>query len=148
MAIRRFQYNGEEALLLPAKREAFVTLKDWLNSIADELSLPDKTRKQLLISADEIFTNIASYGYPSGDGHAKVMVELDTENEEFSIVFSDKGVPYNPLETPDPDLTKPIEEREAGGLGVFVVKKMMDVVEYRREEDCNILTLKKKIVRL
>ena len=89
--IRRFQFNGEDALLLPARREAFTTLKEWLNSIAEELELPVKTRKQLLIAADEIFTNIASYGYPSGDGTAKVVVEFDMAQAELTLIFSDTG---------------------------------------------------------
>ena len=142
--IRRFQFNGEDALLLPARREAFTTLKEWLNSIAEELELPVKTRKQLLIAADEIFTNIASYGYPSGDGTAKVVVEFDMAQAELTLIFSDTGVPYNPLETPPPDISRPLAEREVGGLGIFMVKKIMDSVEYRREGSRNILALKKR----
>lgn len=144
--IRRFHYNGADALSLPARTEAFVTLKDWLGSIADELTVTPKTKKQLLIVADEIFTNIASYGYPRGDGTAKVAVEFDMSTETLILVFSDEGVAYNPLETPPPDITKPLAERQIGGLGVFMVKKIMDTVEYRRENDSNVLVMTKKLV--
>lgn len=145
--IRRFQYNGKDSLSLPAKREAFTTLKEWLASITDELELPPRTGKQLLIAADEIFTNIASYGYPAGGGTAKVAVEFDMARAELTLIFTDSGIPYNPLEVPPPDLSKSPVEREVGGLGIFMVKKIMDAVEYRRENGCNILVLKKWLLR-
>lgn len=144
---RRFQFNGEDALSLPARREAFTTLQEWLNSIAKELELPGKTRKQLLIAADEIFTNIANYGYPSGDGSAKVAVSFNMQKAELEMIFSDSGIPYNPLEARPPDLSQPLEKRTAGGLGIFLVKKLMDTVEYRRENNQNILVLKKRLHR-
>ena len=145
--IRRFQYQGEDTLELPAQRDAFVTLKAWLNDIADELAMPDKSRKQLLIVADEIFTNITSYGYPSGGGTASVSVDFDLSQAALTLSFSDNGIPFNPLEAPSPDVSKPIEEREIGGLGILLVKKMMDSVAYRRENDCNVLVLTKKIAQ-
>lgn len=144
--IRKFLFNGKNTLQLPARREEFATLREWLNSIADELELKDKTRKQLLIAADEIFSNIAGYGYPAGNGSADVAVEFDMVNRELALTFSDNGIPYNPLETPPPGLDKPAAEREIGGLGVFLVKKLMDQVSYRREKDRNILILKKRLV--
>ncbi len=143
--MRKFQYYGEEALQLPAKREAFATLKEWLLSIAEEMALPARNRKQLLIAADEIFTNIASYGYPSGEGTARVSVAFDMEKRELILTFSDTGIAYNPLEVPAPDLSIPLAEREAGGLGIFLVRKLMDSVEYRRENGCNVLILKKAV---
>lgn len=143
--IRKFQYHGKDALALPAERDAFLTLKTWLSGIADELSLPDKIKKQLLISADEIFTNIASYGYPDKDGMAKVEVVCDLRTQILRMTFFDSGVPYNPLETPDPDVSKSLDSRKIGGLGIFMVKKLMDSVTYQREDQQNILILEKHL---
>ncbi len=145
MGIHTFQYQGEEALCLPARREAFTTLKAWLGTIAGELGLSDKLRKQLLIVADEIFTNIASYGYPSTEGDATVAVQFDDVRTELTLTFSDSGVPFNPLDTAEPDVTSPLAERTIGGLGMFMVKKLMDEVAYHREGERNILILKKRI---
>lgn len=142
-AIRKFQYQGRSALQLPAERGAFATLKTWLSDIAGELELSEKTRKQLLIAADEIFTNIATYGYPRQGGSAEVKVEFDIAQQILTIEFIDAGVAYNPLESAAPDVSKPLAERQAGGLGIFMVKKLMDSVEYRREDGCNRLILKK-----
>ena len=143
--IRRFRINDSDSLVLPAKRDAFVNLQSWLNQIADELALADKTRKHLLIVADEIFTNIANYGYPFGDGTAEVPVDFNMATSEIVITFSDNGIAYNPLQVPPPDFDSPLADREIGGLGVFVVKKLMDSVEYERREDRNVLILKKII---
>ena len=145
--IRKFQYHGSDTLLLPAERDAFATLKEWLSGIAMELKLEEKTRKQLLISADEIFTNIASYGYPREGGVAKVEVEIAVKAEILRMIFSDSGVEYNPLKNSSPDLSKPLETRDVGGLGIFIVKKLMDSVEYKRENNQNILILEKHLVK-
>lgn len=143
--IKKFQYQGQDSLSLPAKIEAFATLRAWLSDTAIELNLAEKTKRQLLISADEIFTNIASYGYPRGDGVARVITEFDIDDQILILTFIDNGVEFNPLETSEPDINAPLDERKIGGLGVFMVKKLMDSAEYRRENDCNILILKKSI---
>ncbi len=132
-------------LELPAKRDAFSVLKDWIVELATELALADKVRKQLLIVADEVFTNIALYGYPKTDGDAKVVVSLDGATHELTLTFMDTGVPFNPLETQEPDVTAPAAERQIGGLGMFMVKRLMDSVAYEHRDNQNILTLKKRI---
>lgn len=144
-AVRTFRFDGEDFLQLPARRDAFTTLKEWLESIAEELSLPMKMRRQLLVAADEVFTNIANYGYPSGDGTARVSVSFDMDKAELEMVFSDTGVAYNPLEAAPPEIEKPVSERAVGGLGIFLVKKLMDSLEYHREDGHNILVLKKRL---
>lgn len=143
--IRKFQYRGKDSLSLPAERNAFITLKTWISGIAEELELAEKTTKQLLIVADEIFTNIADYGYPREGGVAEVTVEFNFTQRFLSMMFSDTGVAYNPLESIAPDITKPLAERQIGGLGLFIVKKLMDSVEYRRENNLNILTMTKSV---
>ena len=102
-----------------------------------------KSQTQIDLSVEEIFVNIASYAYREEPGKAEVSVECN--NGEITIVFKDNGKPYNPLEKPDPDVTLSAEEREIGGLGIFLVKKNMDDVSYEYKNDQNILTIKKKI---
>ena len=100
------------------------------------------------VAAEEIFVNIAHYAYkdklPEGQfGQAQLICTF--ENELLTIIFRDKGVPFNPLARPDPDITLSAEDRSIGGLGIFLTKKYMDKVEYKYENDENVLTLKKMI---
>ena len=76
---------------------------------------------------------------------AAVRLDFDEARREFSITFIDSGIPYNPLEKEDPDVTLSAEEREIGGLGIFLVRKTMDAMEYARQDGHNVLTIRKKI---
>ena len=141
--IRSFSYNGNPQLIVPAERGEFTVLQQWLSSIAAELDIQDRIKKQLMISCDEIFTNIASYAYPDGNGSIAVAVEFVSETQNLRIIFRDSGTAFNPLEISEPDTSSALSERKIGGLGIFMVKKMMDSVEYCRQDGKNILTLTK-----
>ena len=103
---------------------------------------PIKVQTQIAIAVDEIFSNIANYAYNPEIGSVVIHA---TVGDEIVIAFEDKGKPYNPLEKDDPNITLGAEEREIGGLGIFMVKKIMDSVEYRHEGNKNILSIRKKI---
>lgn len=93
---------------------------------------------------EELTSNIVGYAYPAGeDGELSVNVYAD--DAKVSLEFIDKGRPFNPLEAKAPDITLSIKERPIGGLGIFLVRQMMDDVTYRREDGCNILTTTKWI---
>ena len=109
----------------------------------DSVECPLSVQTQLNIAVEEIFVNIAHYAYTPGKGDATVRVETDKKNRSISVTFTDRGIPYNPLEKADPDTTLSAEERQIGGLGIFMVKKSMDAMEYRREDGMNILTIRK-----
>ena len=141
--IKTFCYNGNPQLIVPADRGEFATLQQWLLSIAAELDMQERIRKQLMICCDEIFTNIASYAYQDGNGSVTVTVEFVSETKSLRIIFSDSGTAFNPLEISEPDTSSALSERKVGGLGMFMVKKMMDSVEYCRQDGKNILTLTK-----
>ena len=141
--IKTFCYNGNPQLIVPADRGEFATLQQWLLSIAAELDMQERIRKQLMICCDEIFTNIASYAYPDRNGSVTVTVEFVSETKSLRIIFSDSGTAFNPLEISEPDTSSALSERKVGGLGMFMVKKMMDSVEYCRQDGKNILTLTK-----
>lgn len=141
--IKTFCYNGNSQLIVPADRGEFATLQQWLLSIAAELDMQERIRKQLMICCDEIFTNIASYAYTDRNGSVTVTVEFVSETKSLRIIFSDSGTAFNPLEISEPDTSSALSERKVGGLGMFMVKKMMDSVEYCRQDGKNILTLTK-----
>ena len=102
------------------------------------------------VAAEEIFVNIAHYAYkdklPAGE-FGQALITCTYEDELLTIIFRDQGVPFNPLDRPDPDITLSAEDRSIGGLGIFLTKKYMDKVEYNYENGVNVLTLKKMIFR-
>ena len=102
-----------------------------------------KAQMQLDIAVEEIYVNIAHYAY--GEGQGMATIQMETEPGQTTITFIDSGTPYNPLEKEDPDISLPAEERPIGGLGIFMVKKSMDAVEYEYIDGTNNLTMRKKI---
>ena len=104
-----------------------------------------RSQMQIDIAVEEIFVNIARYAYNPEVGKATIRVEVQPEPLAVSLTFLDQGVPYDPLAKADPDVSLSAEERQIGGLGIFMVKKTMDDVQYRYENGKNILTLKKTL---
>ena len=112
----------------------------------ERLGCSIKAQMQIDIALDEILANISLDAYAPGKGEAEVLVDYDAEGGAVLITFRDRGTPFNPLEREEPDTGLSAEEREIGGLGIFLVRKTMDGMEYRREDGANVLTLRKKIV--
>ncbi len=103
----------------------------------------DRPLLQIAVAIDEIFGNIAHYAYAGKKGGATVQVSVKDGVAE--ITFIDEGVPFNPLKSEDPDVSLSAEERGIGGLGIYLVKKTMDSLEYERRDGRNILKLTKRI---
>jgi anti-sigma regulatory factor (Ser/Thr protein kinase) len=116
---------------------------DFVNVELEKMDCPSKTQMQIDLAIEEIFINIARYAYSPETGFATIRIK--TSPNEIRLEFEDRGVPYNPLEKSDPDINTPAKDRPIGGLGVFLVKKIMDTVEYRYEGSSNLLNLKKTI---
>lgn len=121
-------------------------LNDALGFIEEELEkngCPMKTTMQLTIAIEEMFVNIVNYAYPDGEGSIRLSVDF-TESEK-AVVFqmADKGIPFDPLQKTDPDITLSAEERQIGGLGIYMMKQTMDSVHYAYKNNENILTMKK-----
>lgn len=93
---------------------------------------------------EELVVNIVTYAYPAGVA-GELYINVSADQSRISIEFIDRGKPFNPLEKEDPDVTLGIKERNIGGLGIFLVKQMMDDVAYRHEDGCNILTISKNM---
>ncbi len=136
--------------ILPAKIEKWGMVAELLESCLEGTGASAKAQYEICVSEEEIFTNIASYAYSAYsqlEGQIEISCWSVSENEDrlFLISFKDWGTPYNPLERPDPDFEIPFEERRIGGLGIYMVKKFMDHVEYRNENGCNIFMIGKKL---
>ena len=129
-----------DELIIEAKIENLDSVLDFINEKIEDCSV--KIQNQIRIAVDEIFSNIARYAYHPEVGGAAVRI---VAGDDVIIEFEDSGVPYDPLEKDDPDISLSAEEREIGGLGLFMVKNLMDSVEYRRDGNRNILTIKKRL---
>ena len=114
-----------------------------MNLEAAEVSM--KAQMQIAVAVEEIFVNICKYAYHPDKGRAVVRVEVVDDPVQVKITFVDHGKPYDPLLKDDPDVTLSAEEREIGGLGIFMVKQSMDAVEYEYKDGSNILTLVKNL---
>ena len=117
----------------------------FVESKLEEIDCPTKIQNQIDIAIDELFSNIAKYAYTPDTGPATVKVEVEKDPLAVIITFIDHGQPYDPLTTENPDLSLPAEKREIGGLGIYLVKKTMDDIDYEYKNGQNILRIKKEI---
>lgn len=111
--------------------------------LKEELSLALQNKIELAV--EEIFVNIAHYAYEGKNGQVTVTTKIQENPKRLCIEFIDGGIQFNPLEKPDPDISLKAEDREIGGLGIFLTKKFMDKIEYRYENGNNILTIEKNL---
>jgi len=95
---------------------------------------------RLTLSLDEIVSNVIRHGYSDTNDHV-VEVRLSVHDGVVTSVIEDDGHPYDPRESPEPDLSMPVEQRGPGGLGIFLVRQMMDSIDYARRDGRNILTV-------
>jgi len=114
---------------------------DFVNGELEHKNYPPELLININLAVEEIFMNIAHHAYCPGSGSVAIAISV---GDETVIRFEDTGKPYNPLEHPDPDLDKSLMEREIGGLGIFLVKQVMDQVDYIRIDNKNVLTVTKK----
>lgn len=132
-------------LTIDATIENVPAVTAFVDEQLEQLDCPMKTQIQVDVAIDELFGNIAHYAYNPEVGPATVRVEVTENPLAVVITFSDNGVPYDPLAKEDPDITLSAEEREIGGLGIYMVKKSMDDISYEYRDGKNILKIKKNI---
>ena len=132
-------------LTLGAERENIPEVIDFVDRELDELDCPEKTKTLINIAIDELYGNIASYAYDEESGEVTVSVDHDSSAGAVCISFQDEGKPFNPLERGEPDVTLSARERKVGGLGIFLVRKSMDDVQYEYRDGKNILTIRKTL---
>ncbi|MEO5335747.1 MAG: ATP-binding protein [Magnetospirillum sp. WYHS-4] len=119
-------------------------LMDEVKKFGESCSAPPPVVFDFTLAFDELLTNTITYGFEADSRH-EIVVRLAVEGDHLVGEIRDDGKAFNPLEIPDPDLSLDIDERPIGGLGVFFVRKVMDRVDYRREDGFNIITLRKAL---
>ena len=129
----------------PAKIEALSDVLGFVDQNLEACECPMKTQMAICVAIEEVFVNVANYAYGDGEGDMTLGIGFDEASRDITFRMTDKGVPFDPLKKPDPDITLSAEDREIGGLGIFITKKTMDTVTYAYEGGENVLTMVKKI---
>lgn len=135
--------SNMKVLKVPASDDKLYEVQDFVNAELEKNDCPMATQLLIEISLEELFVNISHYAYPEGNGWAEIHVGV--ENGVMELTLIDGGIPFDPLAKPDPDVTLMAEDRQIGGLGIYMVKQKMDAMEYERKDDKNILTIRKKL---
>ena len=142
--IQKDFHTIESSFSTDANRDNLFSLIDFIEQHLKAVHCPLKIQKQILIAAEEIYVNVASYAYAPGTGPVDILIQVHDDPGKIILEFTDSGVPYNPLAKDDPDTTLSADERKIGGLGIFIVKQTMDDVSYRYEDGKNIFTIEKR----
>src|ERR1051326_9001098 len=119
-------------------------LNDVLQNFAQTHQVPSAAISAIDLALEEHLANIFNYGYETG-GNPEVVVRLERRQTDFLVEISDNGKAFNPLDHPEPDIKRPLEERPIGGLGIHLIRKFVDQLSYRREAGRNVLTMLKRV---
>ena len=129
----------------PAKVESLSDVLGFVDRTLESYACPMKIQTAICVAIEEVFVNVAHYAYGDGEGDMTLAIGFDETSGTLTFRMTDNGVPFDPLQKPDPDITLSAEEREIGGLGIFIAKKTMNSITYAYENGENILTMMKKI---
>lgn len=132
-------------LIVPASISSLAEVQIFIESKLSEHDCSSKVQNQILIAVEELFVNIAYYAYPNQKGKVNIECSFQHNPDCAVIVFVDSGIPFDPFAKEDADISLGIEERKIGGLGIFMVKKTMDTVNYAFENGTNKVTIKKNL---
>ena len=137
----------KEELVIEAVVENLDTVNLFVHKFIERFEVSKRTLMQLDLIVEEIFVNIASYAYVPNTGSVKILVEAKEEPITVSLTFIDSGVPYNPLEKYDPDVNLSADDRQIGGLGIFLTKKLVNDISYQYLDGQNILKIEKDLIK-
>ena len=129
----------------PAKTESLPAVLGFVEETLERFGCPVNIQTAVCVAMEEVFVNVAHYAYPDGEGDMSLQIGLDDQSRAITLCMRDRGIPFDPLKKPDPDITLSAEEREIGGLGIFIAKKTMDSLSYSYENGENVLTMMKRI---
>ena len=129
----------------PARVEALSDVLGFVDRMLESYECPMKIQTAVCVAIEEVFVNVAHYAYGEGEGDVTLAIGFDEVSRRITFRMTDKGVPFDPLKKPDPDITLSADAREIGGLGIFIAKKTMDSLEYAYENGENVLTMMKTI---
>ncbi|MGN0736796.1 ATP-binding protein [Treponema porcinum] len=133
---------------MEATDENLEAVNDFIHAQLEPFGCPAQLLFQIDLAVEEIYVNIAHYAYSPDKGTVQIDCSVEKTLDapaKLTVSFTDSGKAFNPLEKPDPDITASVEEREIGGLGIFLTKKYMDTVSYVRKDNQNVLTITKTI---
>jgi serine/threonine-protein kinase RsbW len=137
-------HEGSISIHVAADVREIERLNKLVRQFGELHEVPSRTLYAVNLALDELVTNVILYGFDSPEGR-EVTVKIATAGGELVASVTDDGRPFNPLELKAPDLDAPLERRDLGGLGVHLVRSLMDAVNYSRDEDRNVLTVRKRI---
>jgi serine/threonine-protein kinase RsbW len=137
-------HEGSISIRIDADVREIERLNRLVRQFGELHDVPSRTLYAVNLALDELVTNAVLYGFDDSNGK-EVMVKIATAGNELVASVCDGGRPFNPLDVKPPDLSAPLEDRELGGLGVHLVRSLMDHVTYVRDGDQNVLTVRKKI---
>jgi anti-sigma regulatory factor (Ser/Thr protein kinase) len=140
-----FTVNTMKVLTIEAKINNLSRVLAFIDVELLRAGCRPKPKMQLDIATEELFINIARYAYVPDTGDVTISIAICDDPAVAEITFADSGIPFNPFAKPDPDITLKAEDRSIGGLGVFMVKKAMDEVDYEYRDGLNLTTIRKKI---
>lgn len=132
-------------LTIPAERDRLDQVQDFIDQNLAGVEYSPEAQIQLQIAVEELFVNIASYAYAPGHGNAVIGCRVEEAPPSITVQLRDWGKPFDPLAKKDADVTLSAEDRDIGGLGIYMVKNSMDAVDYKREDGQNVLTIRKNL---
>jgi serine/threonine-protein kinase RsbW len=144
MLLQNGMHEGSITIRLAADVQEVERLNRLVRHFGELHEVPGRTLYAVNLALDELVTNAILYGYDSSEGQ-QILVRVETDGSRLVAKVEDGGREFDPLAHPMPDLNAPLEERQLGGLGVHLVRSLMDQVEYRREGTKNVLTISKRI---
>ncbi len=130
---------------LPNDIETIPQLNEFIDTVAEEIGLDMPLTMSLNLALEEAVVNVMEYAYPPGSKET-LQIEMGSDGEQLTFIISDHGVPFDPTKQAEADTTLSVEERAIGGLGIHLVRQIMDVISYERIDGFNVLTLKKKLL--
>ena len=133
----------ELELTVIATLENYDRVAEFVEGELEIRDVPMAAQAQIVIALDEMYTNVAKYAYGEDPGEVTVRLDFTEQITEVKMTIMDCGIPYDPLKRPDPDVTLEAEARQIGGLGIYMVKQMMDDVSYEYRGGMNILRIRK-----
>lgn len=131
--------------IFPAKTDELANVLSFAEEKLESFGASMKTVIAVTVAIEEVFVNVARYAYPDGEGDAVLAIGFDEKTRKVTFCLSDRGIPFDPLKKQDPDITLSAEERDIGGLGIFITRKTMDEVSYTYQNGENQLTMIKTI---
>ena len=138
------EQNKRRSITLPNDVQVIPRLTDFVDEVCEAMNFDMNTTMKLNLAIEEAVVNVIDYAYPAGT-KGDVTVDVEVDDEWLTFAISDNGIPFDPTLKEEVDITLPIEERRIGGLGIHLVRQIMDSISYERTDGTNVLTLRKKL---